>query len=109
MSHSIQIQTKITNKAAAEKALQAQKWDFSSSDYSIRVTNGPLKGANIDLKTGKIVGDTDWHDKASLGALDQPYAEVLLMEELQTQGGFVESREVLKDGTIRIVATASYV
>lgn len=108
MSHRIATKTEITDKEAAEEALKAQKWDFLSSDDTITITGGPMQGATINCRTGEVVGDTDWHDKKTLKALNQSYAEVLVNRQIASQGGYVEHRETLQDGRVRILAQVTY-
>lgn len=105
MSHKITIQTKITNRTVAEAALKANNWDFgyNSKDNGISIQSGPMKGAYISLGNGNVTGDTDWHRKGDLAGLNQSYAEHLIRQDQMSAGGYVESREVLADGRVRLV------
>jgi hypothetical protein len=105
MSHRVDIKTKITQKPIALKALQKKGWDFVDQGNSIRIQGGPMKGASINLTTGDVVGDSDWHDKATLGGLNQGYAEALVEDEISRANGIIQSRTVGSDGSVVILAS----
>ncbi len=110
MSHRVVSTTNITNAATAARALTKKGWDYNQSKDSrgkdqIHVQSGPMAGALIDLSTGKVEGDTDFHghDGGALSALDQAYGEEQILMNIESQGGYVVSREMV--GTdVRIVA-----
>lgn len=105
MSHKIDIKTTITQKEPAKKALQKKGWNFQELGNSLRINSGPMSGATINLNDGSIIGDTDWHDRNKLGALNQGYAEALVEDDIMRQGGDILERQVMKDGTIKIRAS----
>lgn len=110
MSHRVVSNTNITDAATASRALTKKGWAYSQSSDSqgrpqIRVTSGPMSGALIDLSTGKVEGDTDFHgyDGSALSSLDQAYGEEQILMNIEAQGGYVVSRELV--GTdVRLVA-----
>lgn len=105
MSHRIDVQTKITNKKAAIQALQNKKWAFQEMGSQLKITDGPMRGASIHLKNGDVVGDTDFHKSDTLCSLNAAYAEALIMDDIARQNGVVQSRNVLSNGTVEILAT----
>lgn len=94
MSHRITTKTQITDKNLAEKALKASGWSYNVDGRSIYVTSGPMRNASINLATGGIVGDTDYHSKDSLGALRQQYSLAKVKAECAKQGHTIESQRV---------------
>lgn len=109
MSHVITTNTEITKAEPAKAALEENGWDYQELDSRIQVRSGPLGGATIDLATGKIHGDTDYHDNKKLNALNAPYAKHMVMQDIQGRGGVIESNEVMSDGNLRIVAQVTVV
>lgn len=107
MSHRVTTQTKITNKKIAIEALKLAGWSYSESSNKIRVTSGPMNRSVIDLSTGNVVGDSDWHSQKELGALRRHYSEAQIREEAIKSGHTVESREVLQNGDIRLVMSGN--
>lgn len=102
MSHRVTTQTEIKDKTLAIQALKAAGYSYSESGNTLRITSGPLNRAAIDLRTGEVSGDTDYHTKDDLGALRQNYAEAKYLKECNMQGILVESREVLSNGVVRL-------
>ncbi len=95
MSHRVTTRTDMKNPAAIRSALQKSNFSFteeSSGDF--RVTSGPMSGATINPKTGVVTGDTDRHNKNTLGMLKQVYGEVVYMTEAQKNGIELVSRRV---------------
>jgi len=105
MSHRVTTRTEIKDKSIAIQALKSAGFSYAErGDTSISVTSGPMSGASIDLRTGVISGDTDRrHSQKSLGALRKHYTEAKFRKEALKQGHQVESRQVLKNGTIRLI------
>jgi len=100
MSHRVTTETQIKDAALAEEVLRKEGMDFDRRGDVIYITSGSLSGANIDLRTGNVSGDTDYHNKTTLGMLSQTYGESKYLQELAKQGGMVESREVDTNGNI---------
>lgn len=94
MSHRVTTQTEIKDKNIAKKALTAANMDFRESGSVLNITSGPLSGAYIDLTSGEVVGDTDTHNKDTLGMLRQVYGEEKYRSECVKQGVMIESRRV---------------
>ena len=103
MSHRIVINTEFNDKAALERALKTSAWDYKVLGQKVRVDGGPCAGGTVDLKTGKFHGDSDFHSPERLSPLLQAYGEALWLNRFADNGGFMESRTVLQDGTIRLV------
>lgn len=110
MSHRVTTQTNITDKDLAIQALKTAGWDFSERGESLYVSSGPMARSSINLKTGVVEGDTDWHNRGddSLGALKRFYAEAKAVEECRIQGVTIESREVTKEGEIVLTCQAAF-
>lgn len=105
MSHRVTTQTQIKDRALAISALKAAGMAFTEQGSSINITGGPIAGAQIDLSSGMITGDTDRGHRNSndnLGVLKRHYAEAKIRQELQIQGVTIEERIVEKNGSIRL-------
>lgn len=96
MSHRVETKTEITDKALAIKALKQNGWSFQDEGQSLRITSGPMDRAVIDLRTGSITGDSDWHGPRGTGliGLNQSYAEQKLKATLLKEGATIQSRHV---------------
>jgi hypothetical protein len=105
MSHKITINTEFTDKVALEHALQTNNWKYEIRGQRVDIQEGPGAHGWIDLKTGKFRGDTDFHSIARLAPLTQAYGEASWTQRFATENGYLESRTVLQDGTIRLVGT----
>ena len=105
MSHRVTINTEFSNKRALEKALQGNNWSYVVAGPRVKIDQGPGAGGHVDLRTGKFHGDIDDHDVTKLMPLTQAYGEALWMNRIADDGGYLESRTVLQDGTIRLVGT----
>jgi hypothetical protein len=109
MSHRVTTKTQITDKNLATQALKAAGWSYSEEGNSVlRINSGPMNRSVLDLRTGNITGDTDWHNKGTLGALRRHYSEQKVRQEANKTGATIESREVLKNGDVRLVLTANF-
>jgi hypothetical protein len=103
MSHRVTTRTAIKDKDLAKAALQQAGYSFSEHGNSLTITSGDLRNANLNLDTGDVTGDSDYrHTEAKFGALKQYYSEQKYKQELAKQGGYVDSREVMRDGVIRL-------
>lgn len=96
MSHRVSIQTQITNGVFAKAACEAAGFSYSYSNDTIRLTSGPAARATINLKTGEISGDSDFHKKShdSLGVLKRHYAEQVARHNVSLNGHIVVGRTV---------------
>jgi len=108
MSHKITTQTQITNKKLAVQAIKTAGMSFTENGDRIRITSGLMRGAEINLSTGRITGDTDIHSQKELGALRKYYSEAQIRERCMLEGHTVESRQEQKDGTIRLVCFGAF-
>jgi hypothetical protein len=105
MSHRITTRTKIKDKKLAIQALKQAGWSYNESGSTLRITDGPMRSSAIDLSTGDIRGDTDQHSRNQLGALRKYYGEAKYRQECIKRGALVESREVIKNGDIRLICS----
>lgn len=105
MSHRIVINTELNDKSALEAALKANDWEYQVMGTRVRINGGPGSGGTVDLKTGKFHGDSDLHTPARMAPLLQAYGEALWMNRFAENSGYLESRTILEDGTIRLVGT----
>lgn len=95
MSHRVTTDTEIKDKALALQACKTAGVSYTEQGDVIRFTSGGLRNASLDLRTGRISGDTDYgHTKDTLGALRQAYSEAKYRYEGQKQGVVFESRTV---------------
>ncbi len=96
MSHRVTTETEIKDKSVAVKACQKAGYLYREEGNFLIITNGPMRNAKIDLKSGLVTGDTDHHrdNDDSLGALKQHYAEQLFTQEASKQGISVSSRKI---------------
>lgn len=106
MSHKITINTEITDQAAIERACNDKDWAYKVNGSRITFDGGPLRGASLNMKTGDFIGDSDFHSKESVVAFGIAYSEALWMNRI-AQGGYLEERAVLGDGTIRLTASVA--
>ena len=68
---------------------------------TLRFTSGTMANATLDLRTGRISGDTDHgHTSEGLSALVQHYGEAVYRQECTKQGISVESRHTDRNGNI---------
>jgi|SRR5688572_1239150 len=107
MSHRIVINTELNDKRAIDRALTTMKWKHHVSGARVDIEDGPGGGGFIDLQSGKFHGDSDFHSPERLAPLLQAYGEALWMNRFEDNSGFVESRTVLHDGTIRLIGQAA--
>lgn len=106
MSHKITINTEITDEAAVKRACSDHGWVCEVTNGRVAFHGGPLNRATLNLKTGKITGDSDFHNKEAVVEFGIAYSEALWMNKIG-EGGYLESREVLTDGTIRLTASVT--
>lgn len=106
MSHRVTVQTAMTNKEFAVEAMTKLKIQHRVEGSNIYLNSGNFAGSTLNLTTGNVVsGDTD-HVKVTkntFGVLRQTYAEIQYRTEAFNQGIDILDREVLKDGTIKLV------
>lgn len=102
MSHRVTTETEIKDKALATQACKAAGVSYvEQGNDMLRFTSGKLNNATLDLRTGRISGDTDYgHTNEGLGALMQHYGEAKYRMECLKQGIAIESRLVDREGNI---------
>lgn len=107
MSHKITIKTEITDKAAVVRACEDKGWAYEiASETRVDFKTGPLGGARLELKTGAITGDSDFHSEGKAIEFSVAYSEALWMNRI-AEGGYLEERVVLGDGTVRLTASVA--
>ena len=103
MSHRISFKSEIKDKDLAVAALKALKYDYTESGASLRITSGKLNRATINLKTGEVESDSDYHSKDDLGGIRQAYSEAEFTRQINKDKSFVvEDRRVNSKGEIKI-------
>jgi len=106
MSHKITINTEITDQAAIERACKDHDWAYEINKDRVSFQGGPLRGATLNMKNGAISGDSDFHSKAAAVTFGIAYSEALWMNRI-SEGGYLEERVVLADGTIRLTGNVA--
>ena len=102
MSRRVTTKTNMTDKTHVLAAAKAAGWDATESGGNINFRSGPLRNASLNLASGEIVGDSDYHTKKELGALHQGYAEMKFRAEAAIEGVQINERLVERDGTVRL-------
>lgn len=102
MSHRVTTRTDITDQDLAVSALVAAGWTHQVQGRSIFIKSGPMRNATLNLDTGEVVGDTDYHDDSdeSLGALKQHYGEAKAKLDLPKNGYHIVSRKIDTNGDV---------
>ncbi len=101
MSHRVTTETQMKDKHLAAAACKAAGVQYTEQGDTFRFTGGKLNNATLDLKTGRITGDTDYgHTTETLGALRQHYGEAMFKQESIKNGVSIESRTVNAAGEI---------
>lgn len=108
MSHRVTTRTEIKDKDLAKAALQQAGYSFSEHGNHLTITSGDLRNASINCDSGDITGDTDYrHSESKFGALRQYYSEQKYKKELAKNAGYVESRNVDKNGDIILMCVVA--
>jgi len=104
MSHKVTFTSTFTNPDLVASALTLSKYSFDRNGNNFRITSGPFSNATIDADTGTITGDSDYknHKSEAFAAFRQTYSEAEFVTKAKQTGVDIESREVLKNGTIRL-------
>jgi TRAP-type uncharacterized transport system substrate-binding protein len=103
MSKRVTTLTEIKDRAIAEKALRDAGVAFRSDAHMIHINSGDLSGVSINLSTGDVTGDEDYHSKSKMGKLRQLYSEAKLRIEIVKQGGSVQSMKALANGDVELL------
>lgn len=103
MSKRVTTKTNITDKRFAITALKASGLTFEEvGSTSLRITSGPLARASIDLTTGTVTGDTDYHRHGELGVLRRDYTEAQARHLASRDGIQIKRRVENKDGSVTL-------
>jgi hypothetical protein len=106
MSHRVTTETEIKDKALLAQACKTAGITFTEAGDTIRFTSGSLAHAVLDLKSGRITGDSDYnHTRDGLGSLRQAYGEAKYRNECSRRGIQIESRSVEKNGDIVLMCS----
>jgi hypothetical protein len=102
MSHRVTTDTEIKDKTLAIQACKTAGISYvEQGNDSLRFTSGKLNNATLDLRSGRITGDSDYgHTSEALGVLKQAYGESKYRQECMKQGISIESRVVDQQGNI---------
>jgi hypothetical protein len=101
MGHRGTTETEIRDKTLLAEACKIAGVTFTRSGERVRFTSGQLQNATLELRTGRIEGDTDdGHTPSSLGTLRQAYAEAKYNSECLRQGITIESRTIDREGNV---------
>jgi hypothetical protein len=105
MSHRVTFRSELKDRELAIQALKSLNYSFdeAAGGNTLLITSGPMARATINLKTGDVEGDTDFHSKNVLGGLRQAYSEAEFLRVQQRQGATIESRHVNERGEIKIL------
>lgn len=107
MSHRVTVKTAINDKQYATEALKEMGYSYRESGNQLTITSGPMNRATLNLSTGEMVGDSDYHSEASLGLLRQNYALAKYKGEAFKQGISITSQTV-EANSGDIVLTCSF-
>jgi hypothetical protein len=106
MSRRVTTETEMKERSLVEQACKTQKISYTVHGDNVRFTSGGLQGASLDLRTGRITGDSDYgHTAGVLGSLRQAYGEAKYRKECVKQGITVESRSVSREGDIILMCS----
>lgn len=108
MSHRVTYKSELRDRDLTIQALAAIGCSYRNEGATKLVAIGsPLDGATIDLSTGEIVGDTDFHTRDQLGVLRQHYSEAEFRRMAILQGVTVETRQVTQEQVIELYCTTA--
>jgi hypothetical protein len=107
MSHRVTTETEIKDKVILTQACKSTNITFTDQGADhIRFTSGAMANATLDLRTGRITGDSDYgHTASGLSALKQAYGEAKYKGECARQGIQIESRTTDHEGNIILMCS----
>lgn len=95
MSRAITLQTEITDPDLACQALKQAGILYDLAGDQIFLKSGDLRDAVLDLRTGRVQGDSDYgHTSSKFGLLRQYYGEAKARAEHAKNGVHIEQRLV---------------
>ncbi len=104
MSRRVTFRSELKDRDLTIQALNALQYTYSEVGKDVlQITSGPLNRASINLKTGDVEGDSDWHTRDGLGGIRQAYSEAEFNRITQRQGAIIEKRDVIEGGKIKIL------
>jgi hypothetical protein len=103
MSRRITYKSQIKDRDLAITALTDLQVSYRDlGEDQIQITSGAMSRAIINLKTGEVVSDSDYHNHEDLGGLRQAYSEADVRRVMNRQGATQESRTVLANGDVKL-------
>ena len=112
MSHRVTTKTRINDKELAIQALKLAGMSYREEGTSvIRITSGSMREATLDLRTGTITGDSDYHRQDTLGALRRHYSEAEIRQRCLLEGHSIESCQTEQgqgETLTRMIVTGSF-
>jgi hypothetical protein len=103
MSRRVTFRSELKDRDLTIQALKSLNYSYTESGRdTLLITSGPMNRATINLKSGEVEGDSDFHSKGELGGLRQAYSEAEFRRVTQRQGAVIESRDVLSNGQIKM-------
>ena len=95
MSHKVTQKSEMKDLNMVVRACQDAGYSYNVNGNKVSFTSGPLSRATIDVSTGEITGDTDWHTRDALGKFRQNYAKAVVKHTCEQQNITIESEEVV--------------
>jgi hypothetical protein len=107
MSYRVTTETEMRDKALFVQACRTANVSFTEVRHgTIRFTSGKLANATLDLRTGRITGDSDYsHTESGLGTLRLAYAEARYRADCDRAGITIESRTVDREGNVILMCS----
>jgi hypothetical protein len=95
MSRRVTFRSELKDRDLTIQALKSLNYSYNETgSNTLLITSGPMNRATINLSTGEVEGDSDYHTRGELGGLRQAYSEAEFRRITQRQGATIESREV---------------
>lgn len=104
MSRRVSFRSEIKDRDLAISALTSLEYSYQArGEDGLDITSGPLTRAHINLRTGEVESDSDYHSHADLGGLRQAYSEAEFRRVAQRQGATIESRTVNARNEVKLM------
>ncbi len=95
MSHRIIYESKIVDHDLAIAALKSLNMSYQDVNGTLRITSGPLNGANINLSTGAIESDSNWNHSNHINSLKIAYTEADARRDYNRTGVSIVGRQIV--------------
>ena len=103
MSRRIAMKVGMTNRELVVGALKNAGYSYSESGNRINILSGPLSRASINLASGELEGDSDYHTSVEVDGLKQFYRESAVRADYAKNGGQMTERTVHQNGDIELI------